>query len=562
MSVEHLQAENFYQRLAIEEDASHDEVRKAYRALLRRYPPERFPEEFKRIREAYETLSDPEARQEYDTRPNPAVVEPLRRAMAAMEAKDYAGAERNFKRVLVLEPEMAYVRNLLGLALSYQGRHADAVAQLERITALPNPAAAWLGNAGHMYLALERFDDAARAFERAIARADDNPVDYVLGLADALCGKNRFLEAAHVLEKGIHADGTVDFQDLGFFVKLLHVHIRAKRPEDVRHTLLRLKDVTQDPEERTLLAYKVGSLAKSLVWAELFDYAYATAVFARELEPDDLDYQGLVDLSAALEHKNRQATLALLEVHRSFQEGGWLEDLAAWYRGHEAAERMYGDLEPVKAAPELRTINGCGARLYGRWDPDPDNESYTTIRYFTLLFVPILPLGRYRVIEESDGYYRFLGKLPSGSFERWHVGIVAILLLLLFMSPSQGRDVQYSTGSVAPSASAYDFGQSDDTIRESEARDRSRQDIERRRSVLAADIQRLESMESDLKGLRRQADDIKKGLSYISIDDPEYSQLIRRHNRLLDERNALRVDIESRRQALQIEIDAFNAGGN
>ena len=48
--------------LGIEETASDGEVRTAYLAAVRRAPPDRDPEGFRRIREAYEAVRDEERR--------------------------------------------------------------------------------------------------------------------------------------------------------------------------------------------------------------------------------------------------------------------------------------------------------------------------------------------------------------------------------------------------------------------------------------------------------------------------------------------------------------------
>ncbi len=45
--------------LAVSPEAPSEEVRRAYLEKLRQYPPDRAPEEFERIRDAYEKLSDP-----------------------------------------------------------------------------------------------------------------------------------------------------------------------------------------------------------------------------------------------------------------------------------------------------------------------------------------------------------------------------------------------------------------------------------------------------------------------------------------------------------------------
>ena len=53
-----------YAVLGLEQDAGAEDVRRAYFRLVRQYPPEAHPDEFKRIREAYETLRSPLRRAE------------------------------------------------------------------------------------------------------------------------------------------------------------------------------------------------------------------------------------------------------------------------------------------------------------------------------------------------------------------------------------------------------------------------------------------------------------------------------------------------------------------
>ncbi len=65
-------AKNYYKILGIDENASPDEIKKSYRALARQYHPDRNPnqpdaeERFKSIQEAYDVLSDPKRRREYN----------------------------------------------------------------------------------------------------------------------------------------------------------------------------------------------------------------------------------------------------------------------------------------------------------------------------------------------------------------------------------------------------------------------------------------------------------------------------------------------------------------
>jgi curved DNA-binding protein CbpA len=48
--------------LGISPDASADEIRAAYLAKVRECPPDRSPEQFERVRDAYEKVRDPRAR--------------------------------------------------------------------------------------------------------------------------------------------------------------------------------------------------------------------------------------------------------------------------------------------------------------------------------------------------------------------------------------------------------------------------------------------------------------------------------------------------------------------
>ncbi len=63
---------DYYKELGLDKGASEDEIKKAFRSLARKYHPDTNPdnpeaeEQFKKISEAYEVLSDPKKRAKYD----------------------------------------------------------------------------------------------------------------------------------------------------------------------------------------------------------------------------------------------------------------------------------------------------------------------------------------------------------------------------------------------------------------------------------------------------------------------------------------------------------------
>lgn len=98
----------------------------------------------------------------------------------------------------------------------------------------------------------------------------------------------------------------------------------------------------------------------------------------------------------------------------------------------EGNHRSLGDLEPIKSAPSLYTINGFGVTLYGNTDKNPSDGSYMATYYLVFFFVPVLPLARYRVIPTGGGY-RFLGKGALRPFDKWHIAVSIGLIVLMFL---------------------------------------------------------------------------------------------------------------------------------
>src|SRR5712675_81918 len=54
----------------------------------------------------------------------------------------------------------------------------------------------------------------------------------------------------------------------------------------------------------------------------------------------------------------------------------------------------------------LVRVNGCGVALIGKWDVRLD-ETYATTAWFTLLWIPVIPLRSFRVWSSRSGGFLF-----------------------------------------------------------------------------------------------------------------------------------------------------------
>ncbi|HBL12011.1 MAG TPA: molecular chaperone DnaJ [Cyanobacteria bacterium UBA11162] len=118
---------NYYQILEVSKEATSQEIKKAYRRLARQYHPDLHPENpaaterFKEICQAYQILSNPLQRREYDQQfefkqsqaktTRMTAQDFYQRAVSKAQSKDYQGAIADCNRAIELNPRLveAYV---------------------------------------------------------------------------------------------------------------------------------------------------------------------------------------------------------------------------------------------------------------------------------------------------------------------------------------------------------------------------------------------------------------------------------------------------------------------
>jgi hypothetical protein len=194
---------------------------------------------------------------------------------------------------------------------------------------------------------------------------------------------------------------------------------------------------------KDLAAIEDSSKAEHVARALFSDISRLSAAARDAGVPDDLirneeDNAAQALISCAVEHANHsenwESCVGIIQNALKYATS-----TATIERANQNLEtckrnaKLYAGLTPVKSAPSLQTINGCGFTMYGSSDVDRETGSYMTTYYFVMIFIPIFPICRYRVTSSGGNSYRFLAKGPLRDFDKWHIGIVSVLLLYMLL---------------------------------------------------------------------------------------------------------------------------------
>src|SRR5262245_46015705 len=91
----------------------------------------------------------------------------------------------------------------------------------------------------------------------------------------------------------------------------------------------------------------------------------------------------------------------------------------------------FPNMRPLKSPPSLMTINGIGLRLCGQRDWDESTRAYVKTLCFSFLYIPLVSLGAYRVVDAENGGWYFLGKEPLSKFARGWNWAMALMVSIL-----------------------------------------------------------------------------------------------------------------------------------
>lgn len=255
-------AYELYQILEVSPQASALEIKHAYFRLVRKYSPEKDPERFKQIREAYNTLSDSKAKQNYDSLQEygDQIKDLINEAEEQMNAEEYNNAISLLKRSLVLAPAADGARNLLGLCYIHIQNWDFAVKVFRTLTKTNPDVPVYWNNFGHAYKQqaeslndedtgrTQLYNCARECFTRAIKLESFNSEPY-LDIARTYFNEGIYTEALAWAERAIDADGKADIYDIDTLFFICRVHLFNGKFEKIEETAQRIASLLPDGEE-------------------------------------------------------------------------------------------------------------------------------------------------------------------------------------------------------------------------------------------------------------------------------------------------------------------------
>lgn len=294
---------NLYDILQVDRTADDREIKKAYVRMLRKYPPEKAPEEFKKIREAYERLIDPISRAEYDafTQYQGEIAHHDKMGDEALEKKDYKTAIKEYKKILIIEPKLTFARNKLGLALTYDGQYDAALVQFKELIKINPNNAVFYSNLACVYKKMANYDKAEEAWLKAYELDPIND-NIILALSQLYyMDKKQYYKAIRFLKQCLGKNKDDAFQDFIYYFEMIKVYIFEHDTNSIERTIDKIEKITPDEKEaREYVAWNFGKLAYELYAAKLYNLAEKISKTALKMDNSNKTIETLYNNSKKL----------------------------------------------------------------------------------------------------------------------------------------------------------------------------------------------------------------------------------------------------------------------
>lgn len=263
--------EDYYSILGIDKNATKEEVKKAYYKLIRKYTPEKNPDEFEKIRKAYEILIDDESREAYDmeNKYGNEINEYLDKAQDALESGDFKTAIKYYKKVLIIYPSLDSVRNQLALALAYDNQISESLKQFNKLIEKNPDESLYLSNIANVYLKSEDFKMAEKYFIKAYKLEPTN-VKYIIDVEHIYMETDRKERAIEFIESCIKSNQNDEELVILCYFRLLRLYIIADKYDKIDKVIIEFKNLIKNQQNKLFIANKFKELCFELHNAKLY----------------------------------------------------------------------------------------------------------------------------------------------------------------------------------------------------------------------------------------------------------------------------------------------------
>ncbi len=292
---------NYYEILGVRKDAEQGGIKKAYFSMVRKFPPERCPDDFMRIREAYETLSNEKARGEYDLMVSMSQGACLffKAGQEALYSRDYSGAIRILEEGTSKCKNVMKLYELLGEAYLQNKNTQKAIRIFERLADSVPDNAAYAGKLANAYLLRGWHLKAQEAYKKAIELDEDN-FSFWKGLAETYESRKDYVNVRKILTAALGKAEEKGLDYLEVYMDIIKMDIYLGDSDKLKEHLDDITRLAEEQEEnsdddslRKSAGYTLSGLAHMFYSMGVYNLANTILNTALKLNPDDSE---LLDL--------------------------------------------------------------------------------------------------------------------------------------------------------------------------------------------------------------------------------------------------------------------------
>ncbi|WP_142255389.1 J domain-containing protein [Bacillus sinesaloumensis] len=334
----------YYQLLEIKTTSTDEEIKRAYFKIIKQYPVDQYPEEFKAIRIAYDTLRNAQTRKEYDMKMiHGDLVEQLQKeAMDAYSVDDFEKAKRLFKEVLSIVPMQTEIRNYYALSFLFSEEYNQALQQFRIVVQEEPENVTYQLNYGNALENSGREDEAIRHYKKMYIMWPDE-MNPLFALVDLYLNRDEDDKALKTLDQAISSqEKTESFHVFYYLAKRIKVSVLLRNQIELTKSIKLCKNLLDKHEsERGKMLSDLTDLALDLYDRKLYGYAKPILEFIQKerIEPNE-KFDSLVE-----ETNNRANVYDEFEMlERDEKVMKWVKNIFILYlHGNDFTEEEFNE---------------------------------------------------------------------------------------------------------------------------------------------------------------------------------------------------------------------------